>query len=105
MNRHLFYTLLSHIATGVSLFVGIGGAAWAFFTYLKFSLITAVAAAIIGLVPGLFMLLISEGLFVLLRILSEKEKQTELLISIDNKLGTNTSSSPAEGGDENLPDH
>jgi len=102
MNRLSFYTLLSHIATGVALFVGISGAAWAFFTYLKFSFITAIAAAIIGLVPGLFMLLISEGLFVLIQILREKQKQTILLTSIDKK-----TASPAEtaGDDENLSDH
>lgn len=102
MNRINLYILLSHIATGVALFVGASGAVWAFFTYIKFSFVAALAAAVIGVVPGLFMLIISEALHVLILTLQEKQKQTQLLASI----ARNTAPAPqGKSDDENLSDH
>ena len=111
MERSVLFNLLTHIATGVSLFVGAAGAMWGFITYLPLSFVAAVAAAVIGLVPGLFMLLIAEGLYVLLEILKEKRRQSELLEKIAATHTTPSPSSipevtPAKGAsDENLPDH
>jgi hypothetical protein len=82
MKRINFYALLSHVGTGVSIFVGIGGAMWGFMMYLHYSFLTALAAAVIGLVPGLFMLIVTEALFVLLELLKENREQTRLLRDI-----------------------
>jgi len=109
MKRINFYTLLSHVGTGVSIFVGIGGAMWGFLMYLQYSFLTALAAAVIGLVPGLFMLIITEALFVLLEILKESRKQTLLLLQMTTVLTPNTADSdpaPMHGDDpEILSDH
>jgi len=74
------------VASGVALFVSASGAAWGFFTYFHVSFFSALSAGIIGIVPGVFLLIISEALFVLLEILKEKKEHTKLLTSIDNKL-------------------
>jgi len=111
MERQVLFALLTHIATGVALFVATAGAMWGFITYLPLSFVAAVAAAVIGLVPGLFMLLIAEGLYVLLEILKEKRRQSELLEKI---AASQASPSPASipevtlskgASDEILPDH
>lgn len=105
MERNTFFTLLTHIATGVALFVAAAGGMWAFFTYLHISIPAALAAAVIGIVPGLFMLLIAEGLYVLLEILKEKRRQSELLERIATQTGHKEPSLPQGTPDENLPDH
>ena len=112
MERSILFTLLTHIATGVALFIGAAGAMWGFITYYSLSFVAALAAAVIGVVPGLFMLLIAEGLYVLLEILKEKRRQTDLLETIaGTKADTLPPSSisqttPSRGEyDENLPDH
>ena len=86
MQRFNLYTLLTQVASGIALFVASAGAMWAFITYYHFSLVGAIAAAVIGLVPGLFMLLITEGLYVLLQILKEKRHQSKLLSDIKESL-------------------
>lgn len=112
MERSTFFTLLTHIATGVALFIGAAGAMWGFITYYHLSFIASLAAAVIGLVPGLFMLLIAEGLYVLLEILKEKRRQSELLEKI--AAGQQSAPSPSsitqttQSGEETneiLPDH
>lgn len=86
MKRIDFYRLISHIASGIALFISAGGAVWGFFTYFSTSLFAAFAAAAVGIVPGIFLLLISEGFFLLSEILNEKKEQTKLLESINEIL-------------------
>ncbi len=86
MTRTDLYALLSHVATGVSLFVTAAGAMWAFIVYLPLSFLSAVAAAVVGMVPGIFLLLIAEGFFILTKIHREKQTQTELLRDIRDRL-------------------
>ena len=105
MKRSNLYTLLSHVASGVALFVGAAGAMWGFITYYSLSFIAALAAAVIGVVPGLFMLLIAEGLFVLLEILKEKQRQSELLADIAEELRKNSTPPSGNGADEIVSDH
>ncbi len=105
MERANFFTLLTHIATGVALFVAAAGGMWGFITYLHLSFVAALAAAVIGLVPGLFMLLIAEGLYVLLEILKEKRHQTKLLETIAAGKQHTAPPPASEEHDENLPDH
>lgn len=100
-----FYILLSHVASGVALFVAAGGAMWGFITYYQLSFIAASAAAVIGLVPGLFMLLIAEGFYVLLEMLQEKKHQSDLLERIETQLRQGNTSPSGDGSDEIVSDH
>lgn len=86
MSRTDLYALISHVATGVALFVAAAGGMWGFIYYSPYSFLSGVAAAVIGLIPGVFLLLIAEGFFVLLKIFKEKQQQTSLLQEISDKL-------------------
>lgn len=105
MKRSNLYTLLSHVASGVAIFVAAGGAMWGFITYYQLSFIAASAAAVIGLVPGLFMLLFAEGFYLLLEILQEKRRQTDLLTKIEAGLQKKGTPSSEDGSDEIISDH
>ena len=74
-----FFSFLSQVTSGISLFLILSGAVAGFVIYIKYSLLSAIAAAFIGTVPGIVFLIFSEGFFILLELLKESKKQTKIL--------------------------
>ena len=86
MKNFNLFSFLSHVTSGISIFLIFGGATAGFIIYSKYSFISGIAASFIAMVPGVIFLLFSEGFFIILEILKEKKKQTKILESIDLKL-------------------
>ncbi|MDQ1340738.1 MAG: hypothetical protein QG567_1896 [Campylobacterota bacterium] len=86
MKQVNFYIVLSHIASGVALFVSVAGAIWGFLAYSDQSFASGVVIAVAAAAPGVFLLIISEGFFILSEILKEKKAQTKILESIKDGL-------------------
>lgn len=72
------FHILCNIATGVSLVVAFFGGFLLFYNFFYASFFVAFAAFIIGMVPGLFLMLCCEGFFYIYKNHKAYEKSIEL---------------------------
>ena len=80
--RVKFFYFLSYVATGFSVFVMIAGGVSSFLHFYPISLVSAITAMILSLFPGVFLLLISEGYYILLNNYIQNQKQKTILEQI-----------------------
>jgi hypothetical protein len=77
--RVKFFYFLSYIATGFSVFIILAGGVSSFLHFYSVSLLSAITATILSLFPGIFLLLISEGFYLLLSNYIQNQKQKDVL--------------------------
>ena len=74
------------MVSGIALFISVSGGFIGFYLYSHISFLTGVSAGFIGIIPGVFFFIIFEGFSILVQILKENKKQTELLAKISSSL-------------------
>lgn len=78
-------SLLVNFLLGASWAFAFLGATISFYLFINIGIVYAVLAALIGLIPGLFFVLVIEYVFMKQELLNEAKKQTKLLEELVSK--------------------